>query len=298
MKRILVTGSNGFLGRQVVPMLLNRGFFVLGLSRSITNFSHPNFKSVQIDLTNRIMMNSIESFDVIIHLAGAVSAAQSLIDPLSCVQNNILATANILDLYRLRGGEGMIYISSGKIYPIEDGISRSPYGATKLCADLLVQEFQKSYKMSISIIRFTGFYGPTIKPPIYPDQSWINWFCYLNTIGGEITLYGEGVQERNPIYISDAASLILKIIENRKYSLLTDVGGGLRNKTSPAKVIEIIQKLSNKKFLKINKKPLRSDMQENFIASNKDVASFWNPKIELEEGILNTLNNLGKKFEN
>ena len=296
MKRILVTGSNGFLGRQVVPILLSRGFFVFGLSRSTTDFSHPNFKPVQIDLTDRIMMNSIESFDVIIHLAGAVSAAESLINPLSCIQNNVLATANILDLYRLRGGEGMIYISSGKIYPIEDGISRTPYGASKLCADLLVQEFQKSYKMSISIIRFTGFYGPTSKPPIYPDQSWINWFCYLNVIGGEITLYGEGAQERNPIYISDAANLILQIIENRKYSLLTDVGGGLRNRTSPAKVIEIIQKLSNKNFLKIKQIPLRSDMKENFIASNKDVASFWNPKIELEEGILNTLKNIGEKI--
>ena len=246
MKRILVTGCNGFLGREVVPLLLNSGFFVIGISRSTADFSHPNFKSIQIDLTNRSVINTIDSFDVIVHLAGAVSAAKSLIDPLVSVQNNIVATANVLDLFRVRGGEGMIYISSGKIYPIKDGISRTPYGVTKLCADLLVQEFQKSYELPISILRFTSFYGPCIKPPIYPDQSWINWFCYSNLIGREISLYGEGLQERNPIYISDAANLITKLIENKKYSLLTDVGGGLRSRTNPAEVLEIIQKISKK----------------------------------------------------
>jgi nucleoside-diphosphate-sugar epimerase len=297
MKRILVTGCNGFLGREVVSLLLNSGFFVIGLSRTTADFSNPNFKPVQIDLTNRSIMNSIDSFDVIIHLAGVVSAAQSLIDPLNSVHNNIVATANLLDLFRLRGGEGMIYISSGKIYPIKDRVCRTPYGVTKLCADLLVQEFQSSYQLPISILRFTSFYGPYNKPPVYPDQSWINWFCYSNLIGREVTLYGKGLQQRDPIYVSDAANLIVKIIKNKQYSLLTDVGGGLKNRTSPAEVVEIIQKISKKSFLDIKQIPLRSDMKDNFFANNRDVQSIWEPIIGIEEGIRNTLKNMDAGFE-
>jgi nucleoside-diphosphate-sugar epimerase len=297
MKCILVTGCNGFLGIEVVSHLLNCGYLVVGLSRKKSAFNHSNFKSIQIDLTDRNKMNLIDSFDVVIHLAGSVSAAESLDDPLSFVQNNIVATANLLDLFRLRGGKGMVYVSSGKIYPIKDSVCRTPYGVTKLCADLLVQEFQSSYQLPISILRFTSFYGPYNKPPVYPDQSWINWFCYSNLIERGITLYGKGMQQRDPIYISDAANLIVKIIENKYYSIITDVGGGLKSRTSPAEVVEIIQKISKKSFLDIKQVPLRSDMKDNFFANNRGVQSIWEPIIGIEEGIRNTLKNMDTWFE-
>jgi len=297
MKRILVTGCNGFLGREVVQVLLRQDFFVIGLSRTCIDIPHPNFMSIQIDLTKRVSMDVIVPFDVIVHLAGSVSASESLIDPLTFVQNNILATANLLDLFRVRGGEGMIYISSGKIYPVSDRVCRTPYGVTKLCADLLAQEFQSSYGLPISILRFTGFYGPYSKPPAYPDQSWINWFCYSNLIGRGITLYGEGKQQRDPIYVSDAANLILKLIESKSYSLLTDVGGGLENRTNPAEVVEIIEKLTGNHFSNIENIDLRTDMKDTFFASNEDVCSIWEPVIGIEEGVTNTLKNMVVAFE-
>jgi nucleoside-diphosphate-sugar epimerase len=298
MKRVLVTGCNGFLGREVVLHLLSQNFFVIGLSRNGSNLSHPNFESLQVDLTYRDKIDNISSFDVVIHLAGAVSAAESLSAPLDFVQNNIVATANLLDLFRLRGGDGFIFISSGKIYPIKDRVCRTPYGATKLCADLLVQEFQSSYELPISILRFTSFYGPYNRPPIYPDQSWINWFCYSNLKGREITLYGEGLQQRDPIYISDAANLIIKIINTSQYSLLSNVGGGLISRTSPVEVLKIIQKITGRDFINVRKNPLRPDMKDSFFASNASVQSIWSPLVNIEEGIGSTLKHMKKEFEN
>ena len=297
MKRILVTGCNGFLGRAVVKLLLKKDYYVIGLSRTGTHFFHPNFKAVQIDLTKRNEIDSVDPFDVVIHLAGSVSAAESLIEPLTFVQNNIVATANLLDFFRVRDGEGMIYVSSGKIYPIIDQVCRTPYGATKLCADLLVQEFKTSYLLPISIIRFTGFYGPHNKLPTYPDQSWINWFCYSNLAGRELKLYGKGVQMRDPIYITDAANLIEKLVKNETYSLVTDVGGGLESRTSPAEVVKMIENISGKAFSQIIQTPLRSDMQDTFFASNKDVGFIWKPLVSIENGIRNTLTNMEAKFE-
>ena len=287
-------GAGGFLGHEVTRQLLSAGYYVIAVSRSMVQKNDHNFISLRVDCVERGALDQLPEFDLMIHLAGAVSAAESMSAPLSFVDNNIVATANLLDLFRLRGGEGMIYASTAKVYPVADGVSRTPYGATKLCADLLVQEFALSYRLPIAILRFTSFYGPFNQLPRFPDQSWVNWFCYANLIGKQIALYGDGEQLRDPLYISDAANLIMQLVVSETYSIFSDVGGGESNCTTPAEILSMIQNNTGREFLKVEQKALRSDMKDRFVADNGGVKGFWKPVVSVEEGVCRTLKNMSR----
>jgi len=296
MKTILVTGSTGFFGSQVVDLLLKNNFNVIGLSTSGSTLSHSRYKHYEIDLTKRDDLDVILDFDIVIHLAGSVSAAKSIHSPLNFIHNNIIATVNVLDLFRVRECDGMIYASTAKIYPFKDNVTHTPYGATKLCADILAQEYRESYSLPISVLRFTSFYGPTPGVPLYPDQSWVNWFCYSNVLNVPITLYGDGMQYRDPLYIHDAANLLLKIIQSNDYNITADAGGGCQNITTPQSVVDIIQDITGNKFSEINYLNLRKDMKESFVSDNADLEALWKPSTPIRDGIISVLNDLAKKI--
>jgi len=125
--------------------------------------------------------------------------------------------------------------------------------------------------------------------PSYPDQSWVNWFCYSNLIGESIALYGDGQQQRDPLHITDAANLIVQLVIAEQYSIFSDVGGGEKNRITPVEVVEAIQYITGKKFSKVERMELRSDMKKSFVANNSLVQSLWKPTKNITEGLVETL---------
>jgi nucleoside-diphosphate-sugar epimerase len=157
LKKILVTGSDGFIGRVLVKRLLDEGFDVMGLDLAQGDITNPscfdNFREAE--------------FFHVIHLAGKTFVPDSWKDPAAFYRINLMGTVNVLEFCR-RTGAGLTYISSylygsPDYLPIDENHpvkSYNPYSHSKLLADNTCQFYARNFKLRISVLRPFNAYGP------------------------------------------------------------------------------------------------------------------------------------------
>ena len=244
MEKILVTGSNGFIGMHLCESLLKGDYIVAGID-NMNNYyeiklkeerlkilnAYKNFKFYKADIANTNKINSI--FDnfrptKVVNLAAQAGVRYSLVNPQAYVRSNILGFMNILEASRQYNIEGLIYASSSSVYgkstkkkfSIEDKIDTpiSIYATSKRANELMAFNYNHLYGLNTTGLRFFTAYGPWGRP----DMA-MYIFAKKIMMGEVIKVFNHGVMKRDFTYIDDiicgTKAAIIKNYKNEIFNL-------------------------------------------------------------------------------
>ena len=238
--RYLVTGGAGFIGANYVDRLVRRGDRVRlldNLSRPGSRHNLTWFRNelgadavelVEADVRDAdAVERAVRDVDAIVHLAAQVAVTTSVDDPRHDFEVNALGTFNVLEAARRSGREPIvIYASTNKVYGELDGARvveddtrytlvepaggvaesqpldlHSPYGCSKGAGDQYVRDYHRIYGLPTVVFRQSCIYGP--RQFGVEDQGWVAWFVISAVLGREITIYGDGKQVRDLLFVDD-----------------------------------------------------------------------------------------------
>jgi CDP-paratose 2-epimerase len=325
-KNYLITGGAGFIGSNYVHRLLKRGEQVsiydnlsrAGAPRNLDwlrqEFGEDAFNVTVGDVrdANRIA-ESARGADVIVHLAGQVAVTTSVINPTDDFESNALGTFNALEAARLSGRNPIfIYASTNKVYGGMEDVElfeeltrwryknlirgcpesqpldfHSPYGCSKGTGDQYVRDYARMYGLRSVVFRQSCIYGT--RQFGIEDQGWVAWFIIAAVMRRNITIYGDGKQVRDILYVDDLINAYDLAIEKIDISAgqVYNLGGG------PGNVMSIwvefqpkLEKLIGE-TIEVARGDWRPGDQRVFYAdiakAEKELG--WTPKVNVEAGV-------------
>lgn len=325
MKTILITGGAGFIGTNAAERFAKDGWRVIvldNLSRAGTdkNLAYlrealgDQLKFIQSDVRvpSAELTRAVSESEAILHLAAQVAVTTSVTNPRSDFEANALGTFNVLEAARQAGHNPIVlYSSTNKVYGgmeevgiverdnrygydgLPNGVPEaqpldfhSPYGCSKGAADQYVRDYARIYGLPTVVFRQSCIYGPHQFG--VEDQGWVAWFTIAALLGKPITIYGDGKQVRDVLYVDDLVKLYTTAIEHRAEmnGKIYNVGGGAGFTMSLHDLIAIL----NKK-LGLEIKPLFADWrpgdQRVYISDTTKAKNElnWQPTINPTEGV-------------
>ncbi|GMQ79561.1 MAG: GDP-mannose 4,6-dehydratase [Anaerolineae bacterium] len=269
--KALVTGGAGFIGSNLTSHLIKKGHEVTvfdNLSRAGCDYNlawlHNGYGSDSFNLIVEDLRNfdklrqASEGVDIIYHLAGQVAVTTSVHNPRLDFEANALGTFNALEAARLAGSDPIfIYASSNKVYGGMDGVRvvedetryrydvltngipetqpldfHSPYGCSKGAGDQYTRDYARIYGLRTVVVRQSCIYG--YRQLGIEDQGWLAWFIIAAFKKRPITIYGNGKQVRDVLFIDDLISLYDVIVQNIETAAgqVYNIGGGPGNTIS------------------------------------------------------------------
>ena len=304
MKKILVTGGAGFIGSHLCERLLNEGNEVICLDNYFSSHksniigltSNPYFELVRHD----IIQPYFAEVDEIYNLACPASPIYYQHDPIKTIQTSIMGAINMLGLAKrlnakiLQASTSEVYGDPvvhpqteaywGNVNPI--GI-RSCYDEGKRCAETLFMDYHRQNQVAIKIIRIFNTYGPNMH---VNDGRVVSNFIVQALKGENITMYGDGSQTRSFQYVDDLVEGMLRMMQ-ADANFVGPVNLGNPNEFTMLQLAKTIINLTGSKsnivFMPL---PLDDPQQRQpNIALAKEKLNGWEPKIQLEEGLVKTI---------
>lgn len=323
---ILITGGAGFIGCNTASYYLQQGKYVTIVDNFSREGSKKNLQWLQDQKYKKLTVigsdvrhlspktiKAIQNAGLIIHLAGQVAVTTSVQNPKEDFEINALGTLNVLEAARLsKKKPTFIYSSTNKVYgelssesvkvtkdryvfvKSTQGISEkfpldfhSPYGCSKGAADQYVRDYARIYGMNTIVFRQSCIYGPHQFG--MEDQGWIAWFLIALLQNKPITIYGNGKQVRDVLYIDDLvraydmASIDIEKTRGKIYN----VGGGARNAISIWQDCKTIFESLMKKNITVKYAKERPGDQRIYVSDiRKAFKDFgWKPQIKVKAGI-------------
>jgi CDP-paratose 2-epimerase len=325
-KNYLVTGGAGFIGSNYVHRLLKRGeqvtiydnFSRAGAPRNLywlkQEFGQSAFEVITGDIRDAARITEAARVtDVIVHLAGQVAVTTSVINPRDDFESNALGTFNVLEAARASGRNPiLIYASTNKVYGGMDDVElfeeptrwrykdlvlgcpesqpldfHSPYGCSKGTGDQYVRDYHRIYDLQTVVFRQSCIYGT--RQFGIEDQGWVAWFIIAAVMGKPITIYGDGKQVRDILFVDDllnAYDLAVEKIDVARGQVY-NLGGGPGNVMSIwAEFQPKLEKLLGRS-IEVARGDWRPGDQRVFYADihkAKDELG-WAPAINVEAGV-------------
>jgi len=248
-KKILITGTKGFLGSNVSKYFKSLGYETCGIGHGW--FSAKDLQSIgldywkQDDITIKSILGFNRTFDVIVHCGGSGSVSFSVECPYEDFKKTVDGTLEVLEYIRVYNPNAhLIYPSSPAVQgehpnePIREeyvGKPSSPYGYHKKIAEDLCQSYSEKYNLTISIIRLFSIYGIGL-------QKQLLWDAYhkINSAKKDVEFWGTGNETRDFIHISDVLRLFEKIIIANKKFILVNGGSGIKHT-----VFDVVHKIKD-----------------------------------------------------
>ena len=299
-KKVLVTGGAGFIGSHLTEKLVNLGADVSVLVKSDIMGGQPNLSNLQNvkDKIEAIPCNISENDvittiiknkpDVIFHLAAIAFVDYSFDHPFEVIRANYIGTLNILQAAMSINIERVVVTSSSEAYgtaqyiPIDEKHPlnpTSPYAASKVAADRTAFSFWQTYSLPIAIIRPFNTYGPRHTYDVIPK------FIKFALKGEPLTIYGNGEQRRDFIYIDDMVDAFLIMGSDRK-AIGEVVNFGSGKDVSINELAGLIIKLSGSKSKIVHVEKRLAEVDRLICDYSKAKKLFgWEPKVGLEEGL-------------
>jgi UDP-glucose 4-epimerase len=227
--RALVTGGAGFIGSHIVGELLRRGVSV----RVLDNFSsgkrenlaalRGDLEILEQDLRDEAAVKAATwDVELIFHLAAFISVPQSMLDPQECFETNVAGTLRLLEAARQAGVRKVVLSSSTAVYGDPDKFPTdeetplrplSPYALSKQVNELYGRLYTQTFKLPVTALRYFNVYGPRQRP----DSAYaaaISIFTRQLVRGQAITIYGDGKQSRDFIFVKDVVNANLLAAES------------------------------------------------------------------------------------
>jgi UDP-glucose 4-epimerase len=295
--RALVTGGAGFIGSHVADALAKRGDAVLVVDDLSTGREENLSELVRLErasIADGAAMGRIaDGFrpDVVFHLAAQIDVRRSVADPAADARVNVEGTLNVLEAARRSGAERVILSSTGgalygeaQIVPTpEDApiLPLSPYGQAKHAAEGYVELFGRLHGMDTAVLRYANVYGPRQDP--LGEGGVVAIFCDRANQGRGATVYGDGRQTRDFVYVGDVVEANLLAAEAAGSVPPVNIGTG--QETS---VLELAEQLGG---LEIQHAPARpGEVRRSCLDPRRaDRALDWTPRTPLADGLRATL---------
>lgn len=270
MARVLVTGGAGFIGSNLAHRLLTQGHDVIiydNLSRQGTEKNvgwlrdnhGDSFVLVQGDVRDYpSVLQAVQGCEMVYHLAAQVAVTWSVADPREDFEINALGTLNLLEATReCEEPPILLFTSTNKVYggmeeveiveqekryayaDLPRGVSEaqpldfhSPYGCSKGAADQYVRDYSRIYGLRTVVMRMSCIYGP--RQFGIEDQGWVAHFLISSVLGRPITIYGDGKQVRDILYVDDLLLAFERAVERIDVTAgqVYNMGGGPQNTIS------------------------------------------------------------------
>ena len=315
MHRVLVTGGLGFIGSNLIQLLLEQKYYVINVDKVSysSNFyntkefkQNKKYKFIKCDIQNKKKISQIlKKYKPagIFNLAAETHVDRSIDGPKNFINSNILGVFNLLECfkkyYKKNKNIKLIHISTDEVYgDVLNGRSKetdrynpsSPYAASKASSDHLVRSYIRTYNIPAIITNCSNNYGPNQHP-----EKLIPKLIYNILNNRKLPIYGKGNNSREWIYVSDHCEALIKIFKKGKLSNFYNIGSNTNlNNLSIAKKLLLIAKNKikmgkNVKIEFVKDRPghdLRYAINSNKL--RKEIK--WKPKININRGLEKTLN--------
>lgn len=306
MNKVFVTGAAGFIGSNLVDRLLKDGYKVVGWDNLSTGrirfleeaLKNPNFTLIQGDnMDVDSLSNAMIGCDTVFHLAANADVRFGLNHPSKDLNQNTIATFNVLQAMQNCGIKRIVFSSTGSVYGESDviptpenapfPIQTSLYGASKVAGESLIQAYSEGYEFESYIFRFVSILGER-----YTHGHIFDFYKQLLDHPEYLNVLGDGTQRKSYLYVKDCVDAILHILslpsQNKVniYNLGTD---------------EYVQVNDSVKFI-INHLGLNPEIRYSggnkgwigdnpfiFLDTKKIRNTGWQPKLTIEQGVISTL---------
>jgi len=324
---IVITGGAGFIGSNLAHRLLSSGHRVMlidtlarpGVEKNLEWLINTHGSLLDIEVADVRDMSAlrklIRNASHVFHFAAQVAVTSSLTNPLEDFDINARGTLNLLETVRsLTNPPKLLLTSTNKVYGnltqlefVKDrtryvprdvsiaaaGINESrsldfhsPYGCSKGAADQYVLDYARTYRLPALVFRMSCIYGPHQYGN--EDQGWVAHFLIRSLQDKPITIYGDGLQVRDILFVDDLVDAMLSAQQNIEATAghAFNIGGGPRNTVSLLELLDLITEVHGRDGA-VKFESWRAADQRYYVADNTkfQTATGWEPRVDVREGI-------------
>lgn len=306
--RLVVTGGAGFIGSNFIRYWLEKhpddhivNFDLLTYAGNLANLREvdhlPNYTFVQGDIRDSVAVEAVvQGADIIVHFAAETHVDRSITDPVSFLTTNVLGTHALLEAAR-KFGIRFHHISTDEVFgSLELGSEkkfnehtpydpRSPYSASKAGSDHLVRAYNETFGVQYTLTNCTNNYGP------YHFPEKLIPLAITNLLEGKkVPVYGDGLNVRDWLFVTDHCSAIEAVILKGKINETYCIGG-MRGDVSNLEVVKMILKLMGKDESNIEYVSDRPGHDRRYAVDWSKMKNEldWEPSVTLEEGLRQTI---------
>jgi CDP-paratose 2-epimerase len=324
---VLITGGAGFIGCNLAHRLLSQGRRVIvfdNMSRGsvVENLAflrahHATRLEVVVgDVRNAEAVAAVvQRASAVFHFAAQVAVTSSLSDPVLDFEVNARGTLNVLEALRdMRSPAPLLFTSTNKVYgslsdvalsserkrcaPLAPELARygvgeerpldfhSPYGCSKGCGDQYVRDYARTFGLPTVVFRMSCIYGP--RQFGTEDQGWLAHFLLRALSGEPITIYGDGKQVRDVLFVDDlldamlAAQAQISVVAGSAFN----IGGGPTNTLSLLELLDLVRELTGRSPA-VEFAPTRLADQRYYVSDTRAFqrATHWRPRVGVAAGV-------------
>ena len=311
MNKVFVTGAAGFIGSNLIDRLLKDGYKVVGWDNLSTGrikfigeaLNNPNFTLIKGDNLNvSALSEAMIGCDVVFHLAANADVRFGLNHPSKDLNQNTIATFNVLQAMKERGIKKIIFSSTGSVYGeskkiptpenAEFPIQTSLYGASKVACESMIQAYSEGYGFESYIFRFVSILGER-----YTHGHIFDFYKQLIEHPEYLNVLGDGTQRKSYLYVQDCVDAMLHVLSLKSETKVNIYNLGTNEYVQVNESVRfILEHLNLKPEIRYSggNKGWIGDNPFIFLDTAKIRNTGWNAKLTIKQGIISTLTWLQK----
>ncbi len=294
--RVVVTGGAGFIGSHLADAFLARGDDLVAIDDlSAGRLGRLDTRATlhKVSITDASSLTEVIGSvrpELICHLAAQIDVRTSVTQPADDAQANIVGTINVLEAARAVGARVMLCSTGGALYgrdapipSLEDvlPLPESPYGISKYCAEQYVLLYNRLHQCSHSVLRLANVYGPRQDPT--GESGVVPIFCSQVLKGARPTIFGDGTQTRDYVYVTDAVAAFIAAADRRRPGIW-NIGTG--TEVSVLELAKVIGEIAGRPVEPTLAPARPGELQRSALAVQRAWRDLgWSAKTRLADGV-------------